>query len=65
MREDEIDAACSLDVYVRDLYKILAGKCEGNRQLGRGRCRWDGNYCTVLRWILQKVCEDVEWIHLA
>jgi hypothetical protein len=47
MREDEIDATCSLDDYMRNLYKILVGKREGNSQLERGRCRWDSKYCTV------------------
>jgi hypothetical protein len=52
MMEDESDAACSLDEYGRNVYKILVGKREGKRQLGRGRCRWDGKYCSVLRRIL-------------
>jgi hypothetical protein len=50
MMEDERNAACSLDEYVRNVYKILLGKLEGKRQLGRGRCRWDSKYCIVLRW---------------
>jgi hypothetical protein len=52
MMEDESDAACSWDDYMRNVYKILVGKHEGKRQHGRVRCRWDGKYCTVLRWIL-------------
>jgi hypothetical protein len=52
MLEDESDAACSLDEYVRNVYKILVGKREGKRQFGKGRCRWGRKYCTVLRWIL-------------
>jgi hypothetical protein len=50
MREGKIDAACSLIEYMRNVYKILVGKREEKRQLGRGRCRWDSRHCTVLRW---------------
>jgi hypothetical protein len=27
----------------RDLYRVLVGKPEGKRQLGRTRCRWEDN----------------------
>jgi hypothetical protein len=27
----------------RHKYKVLVGKPEGNRPLGRPRCRWEGN----------------------
>jgi hypothetical protein len=26
----------------RDMYRVLVGKPEGKRLLGRPRCRWDG-----------------------
>jgi len=25
------------------VYRVLVGKCEGKRPLGRPRCRWEGN----------------------
>ena len=33
------------------VHRVLVGKPEGKRQLGRPRRRWDGN---ILRWIFRK-----------
>jgi hypothetical protein len=44
------------------VYRVLVGKREGKRPLGRSRCRWEDN----VRMDLQEVgcgCED--WIRLA
>jgi hypothetical protein len=52
----------SLMKTMRNAYKILVGKPEGKRPLGRPRSRWEGNIRTVLKgtgW------EGVDWIHLA
>jgi hypothetical protein len=46
---------------VRNANKILVGKPEGNRQLGRPRHRWEGNIKMGLREI---GWEDVDWMHL-
>ena len=27
----------------RGMYRVLVGKCEGKRPLGRPRCRWEDN----------------------
>jgi hypothetical protein len=46
---------------IRNAYKILFGKPEGRRRLGRCRRRRDDNirlYVTEMRW------EVVDWIHL-
>jgi hypothetical protein len=46
----------------RDVYRVLVGKPEGKRSLGRPRLRWEDN----IRMDLQEVgrgCED--WIGLA
>jgi hypothetical protein len=46
----------------RVVYRVLVGKHEGKRPLGRPRCRWEDN----IRMDLQEVgsgCED--WIGLA
>jgi hypothetical protein len=46
----------------RDVYRVLVGKPEGKRPLGRPRHRWEDN----IRMVLQEVgsgCED--WIGLA
>ena len=46
----------------RDLYRVLVGKPEGKRPLGRPRRRWDEN----INIDLQEVgCEGMDWIDLA
>jgi len=46
----------------RGVYRVLAGKSEGNRPLGRPRHRWVDN----IRMDLQDVgCGDMDWIGLA
>jgi hypothetical protein len=44
------------------VYMVLVGKPEGNRPLGRPRCRWENN----VRMGLQEVgCGGMDWIGLA
>jgi len=43
-------------------YRVLVGKPEGKRQLGRPRRRWVDNFRMDL---LEVGCEDVYWIGLA
>jgi len=46
----------------RGAYRVLVGKPEGNRPLGRPRCRWVDN----IRMDLQEVgCGYMDWIGLA
>ena len=46
----------------RDLYRVLMGKHEGKKPLGRPRCRWDDNN----KMDLQEVgCEFMDWTELA
>jgi 3-oxoacyl-ACP reductase-like protein len=46
----------------RCVYRVLVGKTEVKRPLGRPRCRWEDN----IKMDLQKVgCGDMEWINLA
>ena len=46
----------------RGVYRVLVGKLEGRRQLGRPRLRWVNN----IRLDLQEVgCGYVDWIGLA
>jgi hypothetical protein len=46
----------------RDVYRVLVGKPEGKRSLGRPRRRWDDN----TKAELQEVgCEGMDWIELA
>jgi len=45
----------------RGVYRVLMGKPEGKRPLGRPRCRWEDN----IKMDLQKVgCGGMEWIDL-
>jgi hypothetical protein len=46
----------------RSSYRILAGKPEGKRSLGRPRCRLEDNNKIGLREI---GWADIDWIHLA
>jgi hypothetical protein len=47
----------------RGIYRVLVGKPEGNRPLGRPRHRWEDN---IDNMDLHKVgCEGTEWIKLA
>jgi hypothetical protein len=46
----------------RGMYRILVGKPDGRRPLGRPRRRWDDN----IKMDLQEVgCGDMDWIELA
>jgi len=46
----------------REVYRVLMGKSEGKRPLGRPRRRWVDN----IRMDLQEVgCEYMDWIGLA
>jgi hypothetical protein len=46
----------------RGVYRVMVGKSEGERPLGRHRPRWEDN----IKMDLQEVgCEVVDWIDLA
>jgi len=46
----------------RDVYRVLVGKPEGKRPLGRPRRRWEDN----IKMHLQEVgCGGMDWIELA
>jgi hypothetical protein len=44
-----------------NVYKILIGKPDGKRPLGRTNCRWENNTRMDLR---EMWWEGVDWIHL-
>jgi hypothetical protein len=46
----------------RNAYRILGGKPEGKRPLGRHRCRWEDNNNMDLREI---GWDGMDWINLA
>jgi hypothetical protein len=46
----------------RCVYRVLVGKHDGKRPLGRPRCRWEDN----IKAYLQEVgCGGMNWIELA
>jgi hypothetical protein len=46
----------------KGVYRVLVGKPEGKRPLGRTRLRWDDN---IKMDLLQVGCECMDWIELA
>jgi hypothetical protein len=51
--------ACSTNGEKRKAYRILVGKSEGKRSLGRPRRRWVDNIKMVLRVI---ECGGMDWV---
>jgi hypothetical protein len=49
-------------VHIRNVHKILVGKSEGRRPLGKPRCRWEDNIRMALR---ETGWEVLDWVHLA
>ena len=47
---------------MRGVYRVLVGKPEGKRQLGRPRLRWEDNIKMDLQEV---VCGGMDWIELA
>jgi hypothetical protein len=46
----------------KSVYRVLVGKAEGKRPLGRSSCRWEDN----IKMDIQEVrCGSMEWITLA
>jgi hypothetical protein len=54
--------ACSTNVEDRNGYRILVGKSEEKRPLGRLRRRWVDNIKMYLR---ERGWDGLDWIHLA
>jgi len=60
--ENEIGGVCSTYGEGRGVYRVLMGKPEGRRPLGRPRRRWEDN----IKMDLQEVgYGGVDWIRLA
>jgi hypothetical protein len=58
--KDEIGWACSTNAKMKHACKILVGKPEGKRPLGRPRRRWEDNMN-----LRETGLKNVDWIHLA
>jgi hypothetical protein len=61
-REDEMGRACSTNGGERNAYRILVGKPDGKRPLGRPRRGWVDNISMELREI---GWDGMDWIDLA
>jgi hypothetical protein len=62
IEKNQMDGACSLDGGGERCYRVLVGKPEGKRPLGRPRHRWEDNN----KMDLQEVgCGGMDWIELA
>jgi hypothetical protein len=62
VKEDEMCRACSTNGEKRHAYRILVGKPEGKRSLGRPRRRWVDNIkpgLSEIGW------DGIDWIDLA
>ena len=46
----------------RGIYRVLVGKPEGKRPLGRPRYKWEDNIKTNLQAV---GCGDIDWINVA
>jgi len=57
-----MDGACSAYGNRKGIYRVLVGKLEGKRALGRPRRRWEDN----IKLDLEEVgCAGMDWIKLA
>jgi hypothetical protein len=56
--------ACSTHGEKRNAYRILVGKSEGKRQLGRPRRRWEDNIKMDLREIGWVVWTGLIWFRI-
>jgi len=48
----------------RDVYRVLMGKPEGKRQLGRSRCRWEDNIKMDLQEVGCGVWTGSSWLRI-
>jgi hypothetical protein len=62
MEKNEMGGACVTYGGTTGVYRVLVGKPEGKKQLGRPRHRSNDNIKMCLREV---GCEDMDWIDLA
>jgi hypothetical protein len=60
--EDEVGGTCGTNGEKMNVYRLLVGKPEGKRQLGRPRRRWIDN---IKMYLLEIGLNVVDWIGLA
>jgi hypothetical protein len=59
---DILGGTCDTNGEKRNVYRLLVGKPEGKRPLGRPRCRWMDN---IKKDLLEVGVDVVDWIGLA
>jgi hypothetical protein len=62
MKEEEMGGTCGTHGGGRGVYRVLVGRSEGKRLLGRPRRRWEDNINLDLREI---GIDGANWIQLA
>ena len=62
INKNEMGGACSTYGGGRGMYRVLVGKPEGMRPLGRPRRRWEDN---IKMYLQEVVCGGMDWIELA
>ena len=62
IEKNEIGGACSAYGERRGVYRVLVGKPEGKRPLGRPRRRWEDN---IKMAVPEVGCGGMDWIELA
>jgi hypothetical protein len=60
-KKDEVNGVCSTQGKIRNAYKIVLGKPEGKRPLGRSRRRWENNLKQDLK---ESSYKDIKCIQL-
>jgi hypothetical protein len=56
--------SCSADGEERGVYRVLVGKPEGKRQMGRPRCRWEDNIKMDFRKLEGVVGTGWSWLRI-
>jgi hypothetical protein len=51
IKENGMGGACSAHGEIRNSYKVLVGKHEGRRPLGRPRRKWEDNIREMVFWV--------------
>jgi hypothetical protein len=64
VKEDEMGRACSKNGEKRNLYRLLVGKSEGKRPLGRSKGRWVEN-TSIKTDLIEIGWGGMDWIDLA